>query len=147
MKFIISTANIGFFFTRFMLFIGKFNYGKRGILDLTHTRLFTFKTLKAMLEQSGFEVLDSVGVPAPFPLAVGNTALARMLLSINRALIALNKSLFSYQMMMVAKPRCPVSSGYLASRKASFARNPPRGRRTSSSPLPQDEAPPGELNL
>jgi glycosyltransferase involved in cell wall biosynthesis len=105
LKFIISTANIGFFFTRLMLFIGKFNYGKRGILDLTHTRLFTFKTLRGMLKQSGFDVVTEQGVPAPFPLAVGNTALGRMFISINKSLIAVNKSLFSYQMIMVVKAR------------------------------------------
>jgi glycosyltransferase involved in cell wall biosynthesis len=105
LKFIISTANVGFIFTRLMLFVGKFNYGKRGILDLTHTRLFTFKTLRGMLEQSGFDVLTEQGVPAPFPLAVGNTALGRMFIAINRMLIAVNKSLFSYQMIMIVKAR------------------------------------------
>ena len=39
---IISTANVAFLITRLMLFLGQFNYGKRGILDLTHTRLLTF---------------------------------------------------------------------------------------------------------
>ena len=42
-----STANIGFLVNRLMLLIGQFNYGKRGILDLTHTRLFTFAVVPA----------------------------------------------------------------------------------------------------
>ena len=44
---------------------------KRGILDLTHTRLFTFSTLRRLLEGAGFQVLELRGVPAPFPLALG----------------------------------------------------------------------------
>src|SRR3954463_11991065 len=42
---VITTANIGFFVTRLMLFFGQFNYGRKGILDATHTRLFTFRSL------------------------------------------------------------------------------------------------------
>ena len=59
---VVSTANIGFFITRLMLLLGQFNYGKRGILDLTHTRLFTFASLRRLFEQGGFEVIESAGV-------------------------------------------------------------------------------------
>jgi len=44
------------------------------------------------------------GVPAPFPLAFGDNWFSRALLWINRALIRLSKSLFSYQMFMVVRP-------------------------------------------
>ena len=40
-KLVISTGNIAFIVIRLMLLFGQFNYGKRGILDLTHTRLLT----------------------------------------------------------------------------------------------------------
>src|SRR6185436_4003552 len=51
---LISTPNVAFIVVRLMLLIGKFNYGKRGILDLTHTRLFTFGTFRRLFEQSGY---------------------------------------------------------------------------------------------
>src|SRR6185437_9548148 len=51
MQIIISTANIGFIIPRLMLLLGQFNYGKRGILDMTHTRLFTFSSFRRLLEQ------------------------------------------------------------------------------------------------
>src|SRR6266511_2770179 len=35
---VLSTGNVAFALTRLMLLAGQFNYGKRGILDLTHTR-------------------------------------------------------------------------------------------------------------
>ena len=64
---IITTANIGFFMTRLMLLFGQFNYGKKGILDATHTRLFTFRSLSELLKQSDYQILEMRGIPAPFP--------------------------------------------------------------------------------
>jgi SAM-dependent methyltransferase len=103
-KVILSTGNIAFFVTRFALLFGWFNYGPRGILDLTHTRLFTFKTAKALLEQSGYRISEVAGVPAPFPLALGDGLLARMAVAVNKALIRISKSLFSYQIFIVCTP-------------------------------------------
>ena len=102
---IISTANIGFFVTRFMLFLGQFNYGKRGILDRTHTRLFTFKSFELIMEQSGFDIVERAGVPGPYPLGLGDNALSRMLVHVNRALINVSRGLFSYQIFLRIKPR------------------------------------------
>ena len=51
-----STANIGFFIMRAMLLLGQFNYGKRGILDLTHRRLFTIGSFLRLLRDHGFTV-------------------------------------------------------------------------------------------
>ena len=101
---VVSTGNIGFILTRLMLLLGQFNYGKRGILDMTHTRLFTFGSLRALFEQGGFRILETRGIPAPFSLALGSSWLARLLLRLNRILIHLSKGLFSYQIVMVVKP-------------------------------------------
>src|SRR5260370_28145166 len=86
---VISTANIAFLVTRLMLFFGQFNYGKRGILDLTHTRLLTFGSFQRLVRQSGFDVVETRGVPGPFPLALGENGLSRFLVGINQALIRL----------------------------------------------------------
>ena len=102
---IISTGNVGFALTRLLLLVGQFNYGKRGILDMTHTRLFTFPTLRRLLDGAGFEVLEMRGVPAPFPEAVGENRLGLGLLRANEALIRLRRSLFGYQSFAVARPR------------------------------------------
>ena len=102
-KVLISTGNIAFVVTRLMLLAGQFNYGKRGILDLTHTRLFTFATLRRLLLGSGFRVIETRGVPLPLPLQLGDTALARSGFSANRALIRAWRRLFSYQIYVVAE--------------------------------------------
>ena len=103
-KFIVSTGNIAFFIPRLMLLIGQFNYGKRGILDLTHTRLFTFESIERLLKENGFKIHSTEGLPAPFPLAFGNSKLADLLVWLNRKMIAISRGLFSYQIMIVAEP-------------------------------------------
>lgn len=102
---IITTGNISFFIIRLALLFGMFNYGRRGILDLDHTRLFTFASLKRLVQSHGYEVLEVKGIPVPFPLAMGNTRFARLILNINRVLIFLSKKLFSYQIAMTVRPK------------------------------------------
>lgn len=102
---VITTGNVAFLPIRLALLCGQFNYGKRGILDLTHTRLFTFSSLRRLLVQSGYDVVSVSGLPAPFPLALGEGWLARVLLRLNSLLIKVSKGLFSYQIAMVVVPR------------------------------------------
>ena len=109
-KIIISTPNIAFIVIRIMLLIGKFNYGKRGILDKTHARLFTFSTLKYLLLQSGFSIISTKGIPAPYPLAVGNNFFSKLLLKINLLFIKVSKSIFSYQIMYTIIPNATLDS-------------------------------------
>jgi glycosyltransferase involved in cell wall biosynthesis len=109
-RLIVSTGNIGFLVTRAMLLFGQFNYGKRGILDLTHKRLLTFSSLRRLLEQSGFKILETRGIPAPFPLVLGSGWLGRGVTAANDLLIRLLKGLFSYQILIVAEPRPTVES-------------------------------------
>lgn len=110
---VITTGNIAFIFVRIGLLLGKFNYGKRGILDMDHSRLFTFAYMRRLLEQCGYEVIEERGIPAPFPLALGENALAKILLSLNMIAIAVSRSLFSYQMAFVVRPKLTVDH-YLA---------------------------------
>jgi glycosyltransferase involved in cell wall biosynthesis/SAM-dependent methyltransferase len=101
----ISTANVGYFVTRFMLLIGQFNYGKRGILDLTHTRLFTFGSFERAISQAGFDIVERIGVPGPFPQALGDNVLSRFLMAMNRLLIYISRGMFSYQMFLRVRPQ------------------------------------------
>jgi 2-polyprenyl-3-methyl-5-hydroxy-6-metoxy-1,4-benzoquinol methylase len=91
-KLVVSTGNVAFAVPRTLLLAGQFNYGKRGILDLTHTRLFTFATFRRLLDGAGFALLDVRGIQAPFPVA-----------------LRLRKQLFSYQIFVVARPRPSLS--------------------------------------
>lgn len=102
---VITTGNIAFLPLRLTLLCGQFNYNRRGILDLTHTRLFTFGSLRRLLTQSGYDIVAVSGLPAPFPLAFGDGGFARTMLALNSFLIKLSKGLFAYQIVMVVTPR------------------------------------------
>jgi hypothetical protein len=71
---------------------------------MTHTRLYTFKTLTQLFEQCGYRVERLEGVAAPFPLAFGDNRFARALVRINSALIRIWRGLFAYQVFLVATP-------------------------------------------
>lgn len=105
---ILTTANVAFIVQRLMLLLGQFNYGKVGILDKTHTRLFTFRGMKHLLRDTGFQIKKMRGIPAPFPKVLGNGLLARLAIALNLALIRLSKTLFSYQVYVEAESTPPV---------------------------------------
>jgi 2-polyprenyl-3-methyl-5-hydroxy-6-metoxy-1,4-benzoquinol methylase len=102
---VMTTPNIAFIVQRAMLAIGQFNYGRMGILDRTHRRLFTFRSLRRLLDDAGLVVRTLDGVPVPFPKVLGDGALGRLAIAINRALIRVSPTLFSYQIYVEAETR------------------------------------------
>jgi glycosyltransferase involved in cell wall biosynthesis len=106
---VLTTPNIAFFIQRLMLLFGQFNYGKSGILDRTHTRLFTFRSFEHLLRDAGLRIRCVRGVPAPFPKALGDNFVSRALLALNTLLIRLSKTLFAYQIFVEAETTPDVS--------------------------------------
>ncbi|MEO8796377.1 MAG: bifunctional glycosyltransferase/class I SAM-dependent methyltransferase [Polyangiaceae bacterium] len=102
-KLVLTTPNVAFFVQRVMLALGQFNYSKSGILDRTHTRLYTFRGIEQLLKDNGFRIKEVRGIPAPFPKALGNGILGRAALQANLALIRVSKTLFAYQIFVVAE--------------------------------------------
>ncbi len=102
-KLILTTGNVAFVVQRFMLLAGQFNYGKAGILDRTHTRLFTFRAILHLLRDTGFRIKRVRGVPAPFPKVLGNGLLGKVAVAINLGLIRVSKALFAYQIYVEAE--------------------------------------------
>ena len=66
--FIISVPNIANLWIRLSLLMGKFDYTDRGILDRTHLRFFTRKTLLEILKRSGLEMVSLQVTPIPLEL-------------------------------------------------------------------------------
>ena len=89
-----------FFITRFMLLLGQFNYSRRGILALTHKRLFTIGSLERLLRYAGFRIHGKHVAAAPYPLALGLNRLSRALLTVNGGLAKLLPGLFAYQVLL-----------------------------------------------
>ena len=102
---IVSAGNVCFFITRLMMFLGQFNYGRRGILDITHTRLFTVNSLRRLLKYASYRIVEKKYVPAPYPLAIGSNSLSRFMVAANHLLARILPGLFAYQTVYVIKPQ------------------------------------------
>jgi len=102
-KLVLTTPNIAFFVQRLMLLGGQFNYGRAGILDRTHRRLFTFRSIRHLLRDAGFRIKTTKGVPAPFPKILGDGAVGKAAVAVNLALIRLSRTIFSYQIFIEAE--------------------------------------------
>ena len=100
---VLTTPNVAFLVQRLMLMAGQFNYGTAGILDRTHRRLFTFRTVRHLLRDAGFKIKRVRGVPAPFPKVLGNGVLGKGAVGLNLALIGLSKTVFAYQIYIEAE--------------------------------------------
>ena len=97
-----STGNVAYFVVRLMLALGHFNYGKKGILDLTHTRLFTVRSFCRMLEGAGFRVEKVRGFGPPIVDMVGDSFLLRLLDRWAAWLARLWPGLWAYQIVVEA---------------------------------------------
>lgn len=97
-----STGNISFLPLRFMHAMGQFNYGRRGILDLTHTRLFNVASFKRLLTNYGFAIDKVIGFGPPIEdLSVKSSLLLKI---IDRAFFSLARiypRLFAFQILIV----------------------------------------------
>jgi 2-polyprenyl-3-methyl-5-hydroxy-6-metoxy-1,4-benzoquinol methylase len=104
---LISTANVGFFLIRLNLFFGRFNYADRGILDITHKRLFTKASFRNLLKETGYEIVTLKGVGIPFRV-FGDSWLFRLFDKISALLARLYPSLFAFQFYGEIRPKLNV---------------------------------------
>ncbi len=104
----ISVPNIANVTVRLGLLFGVFEYRDRGILDNTHLRFYTMRTIRRQIESAGFRILAVRGSSVPVRLIVGKwmpEPLLRLGERILTIVTRLWKSLFAYQIIIVAAPR------------------------------------------
>ena len=114
-RFLLSTGNVAFLGPRLLLGLGFFTYGERGILDITHKRLFTVASFKRMLRESGYHVLSVKGIGVPFRLLFPNW-FGGLLGFVSNSLAHVWPSMFGYQILVEAEPK-PHSFTLLADAK------------------------------
>ncbi len=98
-----STGNVAHVFIRLSLLFGQFNYGKRGVLDLSHTRLFTDYSFKKLLSQGGFLVREVKYFGPPIADMVGDSWPLRVLDRIASVFARWWPGLFAYEILLVAQ--------------------------------------------
>lgn len=101
----ISVPNIANITVRIGLLLGIFEYRDRGILDNTHLRFYTQRTIRREIEGAGFNILALRGSSIPLRLIVGPFTPEPLLRIGERMLTILTRlwrALFAYQIIVVA---------------------------------------------
>ncbi len=98
----ISTPNICYLPLRIAHLLGQFNYGKRGILDKTHKRLFSVSSFQKLLAQYGFRVERIRGFAPPLTDLLRSNRITGIFESIHAWLSRIFPNLFSYNFLVVA---------------------------------------------
>jgi len=113
-KIIISVPNIANWIIRLSLLCGKFDYMDRGILDRTHLRFFTLRSLKQLMSEVSCEVREAIPTPLPVQLVLPFTesAFFTPLHEMHYAITRCWKTLFAYQFVIVATPCHPANAGH-----------------------------------
>ena len=104
----ISVPNIANITVRLGLLFGVFEYRDRGILDHTHLRFYTKRTIRREVENAGFRILEMGGSSVPIRLIIGRFTPEPMLRLGERLLTGLTRlwrALFAYQIILVAEKR------------------------------------------
>ena len=105
-RIIISIPNVAHIVPRLKLAFGKFDYEERGIMDRTHLRFFTRKTVLELIAQSGLECVTLQFTPTPIELLypkLSSTNWGQSLLALNSRLSHLSSSLLGYQFLAVCR--------------------------------------------
>jgi 2-polyprenyl-3-methyl-5-hydroxy-6-metoxy-1,4-benzoquinol methylase len=102
---LVSTPNFGHWYPRIRVATGTFGYDRRGILDETHLRFFTAKTLRTLFRSHGLDIAELRHTGLPFDvLTRGDTQLARVARRVDHALVRARPTMFAYQFVVRAKP-------------------------------------------
>lgn len=104
----VSVPNIANITTRLGLLFGVFQYRERGILDATHLRFYTKKTIREEIERAGFEIVVLRGSSIPIRLIAPRAVPEMVIRAGERTLSGITylwRALFAYQIIIAARPR------------------------------------------
>jgi hypothetical protein len=91
-------------YPRFRATVGMFDYDQRGILDATHVRFFTRRSLVKLIERRGLAIqrVEPVGLPLD---ALGiESNKAKTVRLVDRLLSNVWPTMFGYQFIVEARP-------------------------------------------
>lgn len=103
----VSVPNIANITVRIGLLFGIFEYRERGILDSTHLRFYTMRTIKREIESAGFRIIAIRGSSVPIRLILPRAPefLLRLGEHLLTAVTRVWRGLFAYQIVIVATRR------------------------------------------
>ena len=100
----LCVPNIGHWYPRSRATLGAFDYDQRGILDSTHLRFFTRRSIRKAVERNGYSVrrLEPVGLPLD-ALGLEGTK-AHVVRLVDHFLVTTWPTMFGYQFIVEATP-------------------------------------------
>jgi glycosyltransferase involved in cell wall biosynthesis len=101
---IFCVPNIAHWYPRARSTVGMFDYDQRGILDATHLRFFTRRSIRKLIERQGYAIrrIEPVGLPLDAMGLTGTKAHAVRLF--DHVMLALWPTMFAYQFIVEATP-------------------------------------------
>lgn len=105
---IVSVPNIAHLYIRLLLLLGRFDYLDRGILDNTHLRFFTARSLRALIDNAGLVVERFSATPAPLYQVLPERWHKRWVAvthTINAAIARNLPRVLGYQFIVLARPK------------------------------------------
>lgn len=93
---IASIPNVGHYTIIYRLILGRWDYQSSGILDKTHLRFFTLKTIKALFNEAGYDIIK----------IKRNYLYSKLIKIITLNLIKLFKRYSTYQYIVIARKSC-----------------------------------------
>ena len=99
---ILCVPNIAHWYPRLRSTLGMFDYDQRGILDSTHLRFFTRRSIRKLVERNGFTIrrLEPVGLPLD-TLGLEGSA-GHVVRLVDHSLLTLWPTMFGYQFIIEA---------------------------------------------
>ena len=107
-RLIVTLPNFGHWYPRARTAVGAFDYDQRGILDTTHVRFFTRRSILRMIKKSGLVVTRMQSTGLPLDVVLGRPSLARRVLArVDSALVRLRPTMFAYEFVLELRPLEP----------------------------------------
>ncbi len=105
---VISTPNFGHWYSRGRVAFGAFDYDRRGILDETHLRFFSRKSLRRTIGSAGLDLLQLEYTGLPLEVLTRTDSAGswktRSARAVDRRLVRLRPTVFGYQFVARLRP-------------------------------------------
>jgi SAM-dependent methyltransferase len=102
---LLSVPNFGHWYPRARVALGLFGYDRRGILDDTHLRFFTRSTLRRLVLDCGFDILEERATGLPLGrISAADGRRLRAIRKVDGASVRIRPTFFGYQFILRLTP-------------------------------------------
>jgi SAM-dependent methyltransferase len=102
---LLSVPNFSHWYPRIRVALGAFGYDRRGILDDTHLRFFTRRSLRRLIRATGFDVLTETATGLPIDAVVADGGgLSSFIRGVDKLFVRTRPTLFAYQYILRLTP-------------------------------------------